>query len=148
MKVMFKNLIQGYTGKADDYVIYYNRRLNCVIMRERPVYRNHPAQSPFRAVMKNLKALNPSQAYRRDAAAYVEQYNKLPASRNCILVSWANLYQRIMWMMKRVMPEVDLAALNKEQILLQELPCKSIKAAVDAGLIPRVRGYGAWDSEI
>jgi hypothetical protein len=148
MKVIFKNLIQGYTGKADDYVIYYNRRLNCVIMRERPVYRNHPAHSPFRVVMKNLKKLNPSQAYRIDAAAYVEHYNKLPQNRNCNLVSWANLYQKIMWMLKRVYPEVDLATLTRQQITDESLPCHSIKAAVDAGLLPKVKGYEALESEM
>jgi len=148
MKVIFKNLIQGYTGKADDYVIYYNRRLNCVIMRGRPVYRNHPAHSPFRAVMKNLKKLNPSQAFRVDAAIYVELYNKLPQNRNRNLVSWANLYQKIMWMLKRVLPEVDLATLARQQITDESLPCRSVKAAVDAGLLPRVKGYEALESEI
>jgi hypothetical protein len=28
MKVLFKHMINGYTGKADDSVIFYNRYLN------------------------------------------------------------------------------------------------------------------------
>jgi len=148
MKVLFKNLIQGYTGKADDCVIYYNRKLNCVIVREKPIYRNHPAHAPFKAVMKNLKKINPCLAYRKDAIGYIELYNKLPANKYRQLVSWSNLFQKIMWMMQRILPEVDLATLTREQIYTEELPCISIKQAVDAGLIPKVKGYEGLESQL
>jgi len=40
MKVLFKHMINGYTGKADDSIIYYNRYLNRVIIRRRPDRKN------------------------------------------------------------------------------------------------------------
>lgn len=145
MKVLFKNLIQGYTGKADDYVIYYNRTLNKVIMRERPVYRNHPAHAPFKNVMKNLKVLNPSPAYRENCKAYLVEYNRIPANINRNIVTWSNLYQKIMWMLHRIRPEIELAELTRAQIESENLPCRSVKQAVQAGLIPKVRNYESLD---
>jgi len=148
MKVLFKNFINGYTGNADDYVMYYNRRINRVIMREKPVYRHHPGQPPFTAVMANLKALNPSQSYRDDAVKYVELYNELPANNGKNLVTWSNLFQKIMWMMKRIMPELDLATLTRAQIFADDLPCISVKRAVEAGIIPKVKNYDVFDNVI
>ncbi len=148
MKVLFKNMINGYTGNADDYVMYFNRRLNKVIMRDKPVYKHHPAHPGFKAVMANFKALNPSQGYRDDCAQYVKEYNELVANSKPHIVTWTNLYQKIMWMMKRIMPELDLATLSREQIYTQELPCISVKRAVEAGLLPRVKGYEQLDNEI
>ena len=148
MKVLFKNMINGYTGTADDYVMYYNRRLNKVIMRDRPKYKRHPGQSPFKAVMANLKLLNPSPGFRADAGRYVELYNELVANSKPHLVTWSNLYQKIMWMLKRTMPEVDLATLTRAEIYDQNLPCRSVKSAVEAGLLQKMKGYEELDNEI
>ncbi len=148
MKVLFKNLLKGYTGCVDDIVMYYNRKLDRVIIRQRPVYRNHPAHAPFKAVMKNLKALNPSSEYREDLKAYLVLYNKLPQNTYHQIQSWNNLWQKLMWMLARINPEVDLATLTRTDIYNLDLPCISMKRAVEAGLLPRVKGYEMLTSSI
>lgn len=148
MKVIFKNMINGYTGNADDYVMYFNRRINKVIMREKPVYHNHPAHPGFKAVMANFKALNPSPAYREDCIRYIQAYNELVGNSKPHIVTWSNLFQKIMWMMKRIMPEVNLATLTKEQIYTLDLPCVTIKKAVETGILLKVKGYTGLNHQI
>jgi hypothetical protein len=141
MKVLFKNLINGYTGCVDDLVMYYNRKLNRVLIRQRPVYRNHPAHAPFKAVMANLKALNPSAAYRADLKAYLILYNQLPQNTFRNAVSWNNLWQKMMWMLARINHAVNLQTISKPEIYTLDLPCISVRRAVEAGLLPRVKNY-------
>ncbi|NLM90621.1 MAG: hypothetical protein GX179_05475, partial [Candidatus Cloacimonetes bacterium] len=38
-------------------------------------------------------------------------------------------------------PEIDLKTLTRQQIFADNLPCKSIKSAVEAGILPPVNGY-------
>jgi len=38
--------------------------------------------------------------------------------------------------------------ITREQIFSQNLPCKTLKDAIDAGLLPRVNGYERWQAEI
>jgi len=53
-----------------------------------------------------------------------------------------------MWMLARINPEVDLATLTRDDIFTLDLPCISVKRAVEAGLLPRVKGYETLISSI
>ena len=44
--------------------------------------------------------------------------------------------------------QVDLKTITKEQILEQQLPCLSVKTAVEDGLLTKVPGYQYLDKEI
>jgi hypothetical protein len=46
------------------------------------------------------------------------------------------------------MPEVDLRTISRETIYQNDLPCKSVKQAVEAGLLPVVKGYERMNAEI
>lgn len=140
MKVLFKNLINGYTGVQDDYVMYYSRRFNKVIMRQRPRFKNHPRHNVFRQIMQNLKALNPSEDYKQDLKTYCTHYNLHRHSYDNS-VTQTNVWQKLLWMMARLKPEVDLKTITREQIYADNLPCISVKTAVEAGLLPVVTGY-------
>ena len=54
MKVLFKHLIAGYTGKMDDAVIYYNKYLNKVIIRKNPKVKIGEHHNKFKRISQNI----------------------------------------------------------------------------------------------
>ena len=142
MKVQFKHLIAGYTGKADGMVIYYNRALDEVIIRRLPKVKLGAHHTRFKAISKNIYGLQPSRAYKDDLMRYAYELRKQRAHRYDKLIVWNNLYGRIMFNLAKMMPEtVDLATLTRAQIEADNLPCRSVRQAVEADLIPSVAGY-------
>jgi hypothetical protein len=147
MKVRFKNLIGGYTGMTDDSVIYFNPSLNRYIVRSKPKHKIHNGNSKFSSVSRSLKQLCPSQEYISDFKAYLKLYNRLPAHREAPLPVWNNLWVKMMWSMQRIYA-IDLATITRQQIVDNNLPCISVKAAVEAGLLPKVAGWEGFDALI
>ncbi|MDD2230161.1 MAG: hypothetical protein PHY48_12190 [Candidatus Cloacimonetes bacterium] len=140
MKVHFKNLIGGYTGQADDSVIYYHPGINRYIIRSKGKHKTHAGNMQFKAICDNLKQLQLSQAYVQDFKDYLQLYNHLPSNRDNPLPAWNNLWLKLMWSMQRIMG-VQLLSLTNSQIAEDTLPCISVKAAVEAGLLPKVKGW-------
>lgn len=140
MKVLFKHLIQGYTGKADDMSIYYDPRLQRVIMRRTPKVVLGERHTVFANIAKNLKRLEVSSAYRQDMIDYLAQYNRLRENREKIVCGWYNLFTKLMHCQAKE-AGCDLQTITKAQIYADNLPCISVKTAVEAGLIPRVANY-------
>jgi hypothetical protein len=55
----------------------------------------------------------------------------------------------MMWAMQAKYPQqVNLKTITREQILEQQLPCRSVKAAVEDGLLAKIPGYQYLDNEI
>ena len=50
-----------------------------------------------------------------------------------------------MYNLPKVEPYIELEAITREQIEANNLPCRSVKRAVEAGLLPRVGGYEMLD---
>jgi hypothetical protein len=145
MKVRFKNLIGGYTGTADDSVIYFNPGLNRYIVRSKPKHKSHSGNSKFSDVARSLKQLCPAEEYISDFKAYLKLYNRLPAHREAPLPVWNNLWVKMMWSMHNIYG-IELAGITRQQIMDNNLPCKSVKAAVEAGLLPKVVGWEGFDA--
>jgi hypothetical protein len=147
MKAMFKNLLNGYTGCVDDIVIYYNKKTGKICIRKRPKYKNHPAHAPFKATMANLKTINPSEAYRNDLKEYLRQFAKTARNELNYSISWNNLWMKMMFMLARINPNVNLQTI-REDIYNLNLPCKTVKDAIIAGLLPRIKNYAGLDKTI
>ncbi|MDD2230361.1 MAG: hypothetical protein PHY48_13225 [Candidatus Cloacimonetes bacterium] len=145
MEVTFKNLLQAYSGKCDGLVYYYNRRLNKVIARRLPEISPHAGNARLTAISHNLKELNPSEEYRTDLKLYTELL-RMKEKTNCFY-SWSNVFRKLMFgMAKR--DAIDLAELTKAEIYANTLPCISVRAAVEAGLLPPVVGYERFIAQI
>jgi hypothetical protein len=140
MKVTFRNMIQAYSGKCDGLVYYYNRKYNRMIVRQLPRHKETSQNSRFGAVAKNLKALAVSAGYRSDLMLYTELYSSQAKNWAHPVNGWYTVFVKLMWAMSHSL-EIDLASLTREQIYTQELPCISVKTAVDAGLLVPVRDY-------
>jgi hypothetical protein len=55
----------------------------------------------------------------------------------------------MLWAMQARYPEqVNLKTITREQIVEQNLPCRSVKTAVEDNLLPQIPGYQYLDREI
>ena len=131
MEVVFKNMLKAYSGKCDGLVYYYNSRLDRVLCRKHVIPRQNTHNRRMAAISRNLKALNPSPEFRKDLKLYAALYQDAP-------LSGQNVYIKLMYTLGRVYG-VDLATLTREQIT--ELPCATVKQAVEAGFLAPVPGY-------
>ena len=145
MKAVLKNMLMAYTGKCDGLVFYYNSRLDRVLVRSLPSFT--PSENNFRMarVARNLKALELSEGFRLDMITYTELFRKEWKAPSCN--SWYNVFNKMMWAMHRLMA-VDLETLTRSQIEAEELPCRSVKSAVEGGLLPPVSGWQRLDVEM
>ena len=148
MKVLFKHMVQGFTGKADDSVIYYNRRLNKCFVRRRPKFKNHPGQPPFAEISRNIAKINPSTAYKKDLSRYLDLYNQLKQNKYTAVHSWNNLYLKLLFKMRDSLEDINLAFITRTEIYERDLPCISVKRAIEAGLLPRVKDYEDYMGEM
>jgi len=148
MKVAFKNMINGYCGKADDSIIYYIRKTNQFYIKKRPHMPRGETQINFGLIMINLGRINPDFYYKEDLSFYLELYNQLPDKRYGSVIAWNNLYLKVMFSMAKTIPGIDLATITKQDLYDNDLPCLSVKKAVEAGLLPVVKGYTRFSNEI
>ena len=176
MKAFFRNMIQAYHGKCDGLVYYYNPRLNRIIAR--PYVKPAPNENTrrFALIVANLKALNPSSGFRADMDFYVTAYNAKPVNRNKPMNNWYNAYTKMMYALAKMYVGVDdgeggidwvkrldsgsepgmtgevialdLSTLTREIIFNNDLPCITVKRAIEAGLLTSVKGHELLTAEM
>ncbi len=147
MKATVKEGIKGFSGKLDGAIYYYHPRLRRTLMRRAPQMPIQPQNHDYRDISRQIKALNPSEAYRNDFRMYLNAL--MDRDDNVRLPSWYSLYIKMLWAMQAKYPElVNLKTITREQIFAQNLPCRSVKAAVEAGLLSDIPGYQYMDRGI
>lgn len=148
MKVSTQNKVQKPKAKKD-CIVYCSYRDGEVIVARRYVYPKLSAQnSIFAARNKNLFQLKPSDGYKADCRAYLRGYINTAPGLDKPILSWNNLYVKLMSSMAQKYPSLDLCTLTREEIFAQQLPCISIKSTVEAGLLPKVRGWEKLSHQI
>jgi len=154
MKVIFKNMIRGYRGKCDGLVYFYNPRLRRVMARPYVERRRTAQNDRFGEVSTRLRGLEPSPGFKRDMAIYVELYNNSAKYFRQPFSNWYNAYTKMMWELAKRgwhSPDgsplaIDLRTITREFIAGNDLPCRSVRRAVEAGLLKRVKGWESLDS--
>ena len=147
MKCRTRNIPVGFTGTLDD-MIYYTRRPNGrVYARRRFTLKDHPSHKPFANATRGIYALNPSREYRQNLADYMIGYNRLEANEAKPAQCWNNLYNKLMFAMQKQLG-IALTGITREMIVQQNLPCQTVKAAVEAGLLPKVPDYERFNQPI
>ncbi len=147
MKANRANLLGEFTGKLDDLIYYRRRPGGKIYVRKQFKFKDHPGQPAFASAQKAIYALNPSDAYKRDLKDYLILYNKLPANSEANSQSWTNIYNKLMFTMQKKL-QLQLKDITRAQITQQNLPCRTVKAAVEAGLLPEVKEYERFTSPI
>jgi len=149
MKVTFKWGLTGYSGTVDDAIYYYNPKLKLCLMRDYVYPTLNHNNERTTSIMANLKLINPSRAYRINLMDYITYYNESKEYGHKPMNAWNNAWLKMMFAMQKAMPEVvDLKTLTREQIYDQNLPCKTLKDAIDSGLLPKLDNYEQWDKQI
>jgi hypothetical protein len=142
MKVQFKNLIAGFTGKVDGSVVYLHKECGRYIVRRLPRFTPQQQNHDISNVSHNLFNIHPSAAYRNDLRAYITAYKVSRIKNKQTFISWSNAYYSMLYEMQRQNPgQIDLKTLTREQIYAQDLPCKNVASAVAAGLLPQVKDW-------
>ncbi len=148
MKAHFHKGIRGYTGTSDGAVYYYHPKLKKCLVRSYVVPDNKPNTDRTRAIMANLRLIAPAAGYKRDFKDYQIAYNNAKENRDRPALSWYNLYIKMLFALQAQDPAVNLQTLSREQIYADSLPCKTVRAAVEAGLLPPVPDYDRLTGEI
>ncbi len=147
MKAYVKAGIKGFSGKLDGAIYYYHPRLQRTLMRRAPKMPIQPQNHAYRDISRQIKAINPSEAYRNDFRMYLSSL--MDRDDSVRLPSWYSLYIKMLWAMQARYPQqVNLKTITKAQIVEQNLPCRSVKAAVEDNLLPQIPGYQYLDKEI
>ncbi len=144
-----KRNLAGYSGTADGAIYYYNPKTGQTLMRPYVYPKLNHNNERMAAIMANLKLIEPSNGYRQNLKDYILRYNDSKDYGHKPVSSWNNIWLKMMYALQKAMPEqVDLRTLTREQIYADDLPCKTVKAAIEAGLLPSMPGYKIWDKEI
>jgi len=147
MKAKAKFGLTGYTGNVDDMIFYTLPNSDVLIGRRRPAHFKPSAHhKDYKSIAQNLKKIAPSEAYKSDFKVYTSLYKELPDAKKSVS-GWYNLYITMLWTMQKA-GMVNLKTLTRQQIYDDNLPCKTVKAAVMAGLLPPVLNYQALDNGI
>jgi len=144
MKVTFTPFI--YSGTCNGLVYYYSKRLDKLIARRYVVPKTSSQNRKIGAISRNLKLLELSEGYLSDLKVYLALYNYQP--REKCFISWRNVFLTLMFAMEKLVPGVDLLTITRAQVFSENLPCLSVKDAVEAGLLEGVNGYERLSSQM
>jgi hypothetical protein len=98
-------------------------------------------------IAKQLSKIKPSEEYKNSLRMYLSLLSDAHLSEK--MISWNNLYSKIMWNRQKKYPaSIDLTVITREQIETQSLPCRSLKSAVEDGLLPLLPGYEIFTAEM
>jgi hypothetical protein len=148
MKVTFKYGLAGLSGYIEDGVYYYHPQLRRTLMRAYVYPKAVPAAEKMKEIMPNLQKIEPSTGYKTDFYNYLLAYNQLKDYQHKPMLCWNNLYIKMLFALQDADNRVNLLTLSRAQIYDQDLSCKTLKAAVEAGLLPAVKDYHKYDKEI
>ena len=147
MEVQFKNLLHAYSGKCDGLVYYYNRRLNKVIARRLPNRKPHAGNAQLSSISRNLKALAPGEGYITDLKIYTELLRLKSGAAGMAIYAWSNTFRKLMYSLAAKY-QVDLATITRSEIFTRNLPCITVRAAIEDGLLDVVQGYERFTAEM
>ena len=137
MKASLKVLLPGFTGNMDDVVIYYNSHLNKYIARKKVMPKFTPSNRIMSDIYRFKDRIGISEEYINDCRLYVRSYNQKFRRQGRAMSSWPNVFLKIMRGLHHEYPGLDFNTLNRDQILIQNLPCLNVSAAIRAGyLVP------------
>jgi len=140
--------VGAYSGKMDGVVFCNHRREGMVSVRKYTYPTLTENNHKLGGITANLHSLNPSEDFKNDLRTYVHRYNALRDNENAYVRSWVNMYLKLMREMAKRDSSIDLQTLTREEISSRDLPCSSIKRAVEAGLLPVVYDYANLDREM
>jgi len=148
MKAKVKLALPGYAGNMDDMVIYYNSTLNCLIARKKVIPKFTPNNQELQDIFAFGRKIGLSEGFKADCKEYIKAYNRKFRRSNRALSSWPAVWLKMMKAQLAKIPELNLVSLTREDVLAQDLPCKSLATAVKSGLLDKVPGFDGLTNTI
>jgi hypothetical protein len=148
MKAKLKVLLPGFTGNMDDVVIYYNARLNKYIARKKVKPKFTPDNSIVKEIHAFRRRIKVSEAYLDDCREYIRLFNQKFRRQGRAMSTWPNVYMKLMRALKKQYPDINFKTLTREEVISQDLPCKTLADAVRAGYLEPVPGFGDLDKTL
>jgi len=148
MKANLTYGIGAYSGKLDGVVFCNYRRQGLVLARKYSYPTITENNHKLGSTTANLHTIKPSDGFKNDTRTYLGRFNALRENEGRYVRSWVNLYLKLMRDMARQDDTIDLQTLTRAEIYARDLPCISIKRAVEAGLLPVVYDYANLDRQI
>lgn len=141
MKVGFNDGMGVLSGKFSDIVYCYSRKYGYKYARRLVYPTLTSVNEAIGSKSANIWGLEPSEAYRQDLRDYVQIYDGMRNHYRSPFRAWSCLYTKLMYLVESAYPEVDLRTITRDYIYANDLPCISIKKAVEAGLLKPVKGW-------
>ncbi|MEF3694945.1 MAG: hypothetical protein V3576_06310 [Candidatus Cloacimonadota bacterium] len=148
MRAHFAWGINSYSGRQAGVVFCHYRRENIVLVRKYKYPTLTENNHKLGSITANLHSIQPSDGYKQDMKNYQWRYNTLRENEGKTIRSWVNMYLKLMREMAKRDASIDLQTITRDEIYARNLPCISVKRAVEAGLLPVVYDYTHLDREI
>lgn len=148
MKVGYNDGMGILSGKFKEIVYCYSRKYGYKYARMRVYPTLTSVNEDIGSKSQGIWRLQPSEVYKQDLRSYVQAFDGMRNNYRMPLRSWSCLYTKLMYLVERTYPGVDLRTLTRQYIYDNELPCISIKKAVEAGLLTKVKGWEDLDNPL
>jgi len=148
MKAKLKIMLPGFTGNMNDVVIYYNSHLNKYITRRKVKPTFVPSNKDMKEIFALSRRIKITTGYKADCFEYIKRFNRVNRRHGRALSTWPNVFLKLMRAQHKALPELDYQTLTRAQIIAQNLPCRSINAAVAAGYLEEVPAYQELENTI
>jgi hypothetical protein len=139
MKPTFKHNVRTFKGinrkEGLTYCRYNNG--NLIIAKTLPKREATAQNHTFGTITKHLHELykSVSPGYKLDLSNYAILHSQLPAISHKLQASGSALFTGMMWKLKHLYPEIDMATITKEDILKNEYPVRTVRESMENGLL-------------
>ncbi len=140
MKVHMKKPCYFLRGKLDGLVFYHHPKVDASFARRHAEFKPNSSHERFSAIQRNLGRIQPSIGFVNDCKTYVFLFNLRRDTRGRKLCSWTNVFFKMMYGLRRMDPEIDLETITREEIIDERLPVRSVRDAIEAGILEYVKG--------
>ncbi len=142
MKTKFTNCVKAFYGrfKSQGLVHCKYNQGSLVITRKYPVLEIQEHHHTFGNKGKNLAALfhTLSPEYVADLKNYTVLLSRTTNLNEKLPATHYAVYLAMMWKLKHLHPEIDMATLTREDILQNEFPVRTIVEAMEAGFLMQI----------
>jgi hypothetical protein len=152
MKTKFTNCVRSFSGRLKSQGLVhckYNQG-NLVITRKYPVVEIIEHHHTFGNRGKNLAALfkTLSPEYVSDLKNYAALFSKTVNINEKLPPSYYSLYLRMMWKLKHLYPEIDMATITRDDILQHEYPIRSVLESMESEMLLQIEEASMLNHEI
>jgi hypothetical protein len=139
MKVKFIKGFSGLSGKMDELVLCIEKKSGACWVRDyvkpRETEHNHEVGNATRNMGVFKSAV--SSGYFNNLKDYADRYNLHTLGISKRLNSFTTL-MKALYILKDAVPEVDLLTITPEEVVANEYPLRTVKEAIEYGLLPSI----------